>query len=62
MSQRDGDIVQVSGVTVGGEEIGENGGWRGSWQPWAQGVNGKKKEKLKIEVLPATAVLIRLSL
>jgi len=31
-------------------------------RPWAQGVDGKKKGKLKIEVLPATAVLIRLSL
>jgi hypothetical protein len=62
MSQKDGDIAQVGGVTVGGEEIGENGEWRGSWQPWAQGAEGKKKEKLKIEVLPATAVLMRLSL
>jgi len=61
MSQRDGDIAQVGGVTVGGEEIGENGEWRGSWQPWSRG-GSRKSEKLKIEVLPATAVLIRLSL
>jgi hypothetical protein len=61
MSQRDGDITQVGGVTVGGVEIGENGEWRGGWQPWAQRVD-RKKERLKIEVLPATAVLIRLSL
>jgi hypothetical protein len=61
MSQRDGDIAQVGGVTVGGEEIGQNGEWRGSWQPWAQGAD-RKKEKVKIEVLPATAVLIRFSL
>jgi len=61
MSQRDGDITQVGGVRVGGEEIRENGEWRGSWQPWAQGAD-RKKEKVKIEVLPATAVLIRFSL
>jgi hypothetical protein len=62
MSQRDGDIAQVGGVTVGGEEIGENGKWGGNWQPWLQGVDGKKKEKLKIKVPPASAVLIRLRL
>ena len=62
MSQKDGDIAQVDGVTVGGEEIGEDGKWGGNWQPWSQGVDGKKKEKQKIEVPPATAVLIRLSL
>jgi hypothetical protein len=60
MSQRDGDIAQVGGVTVGGEKIGENGEWRGSWQPWSQAIDGKKT--LKIEVPPASAVLIRLSL
>ena len=60
MSQRDGDIAQVGGVTVGGEEIGENGEWRGSWQPWSQGVS-RKSEKLKIEVPPASVGLIRLS-
>jgi len=49
-------------VTVGGAKFGEDGGWRGNWQPWSQGVDGKKKEKLKIEVLPGTAVLMRLSL
>jgi len=62
MSQKDGDIAKVDGVTVGGEEIGENGEWRGSWRPWAQGVDGKNKEKLKIGVPPATAILIRLGL
>jgi hypothetical protein len=51
----------VGGVTVGGEEIGQNGEWRGGWQPWAQRAD-RKKEKVKIEVLPATAVLIRFSL
>jgi len=62
MSQKDGDIAKVDGVTVGGAKFGEDGAWRGNWQPWSQGVDGKKKEKLKIEVLPGTAVLMRLSL
>ena len=62
MSQKDGDIAKVDGVTVGGAKFGEDGKWVGNWQPWSQGVDGKKKGKLKIEVLPATAVLIRLSL
>ena len=62
MSQRDGDIAQVDGVTVGGVAFGENGKWGGNWQQWSQAIYGKNKEKLKIEVLPATAILIRLSL
>jgi hypothetical protein len=62
MSQRDGDIAQVDGVTVGGAAFGENGKWGGNWQQWSQAIDGKNKEKLKIEVLPATAILIRLSL
>jgi hypothetical protein len=60
MSQKDGDIAQVDGVTVGGEEIGENGKWRGSWQPWSQAIDGKKKDRLKIEVPPASAVVLKL--
>jgi hypothetical protein len=61
MSQKDGDIAKVDGVTVGGAQFGEDGEWRGSWQPWAQGVD-KKKQKLKIEVPPASAIVIRLRL
>ena len=61
MSQKDGDIAQVDGVTVGGAAFGQDGEWRGGWQPWAQRVD-RKKERLKIEVPPATAVLIRLRL
>jgi len=61
MSQKDGDIAQVDGVTVGGAKFGEDGKWGGNWQPWSQGVDGKR-DKLKIEVLPGTAVLMRLSL
>jgi len=60
MSQKDGDIAKVDGVRGGGGEIGGNGEWRGSWQPWSQAIDGKKT--LKIEVPPASAVLIRLSL
>jgi hypothetical protein len=61
MSQKDGDIAKVDGVTVGGAKFGEDGKWGGNWQPWSQAIDGKKKT-LKIEVPPATAVLIRLSL
>jgi hypothetical protein len=61
MSQKDGDIAQVDGVTVGGAKFGEDGKWGGNWQPWSQWVDGKR-DKLKIEVLPGTAVLMRLSL
>jgi hypothetical protein len=60
MSQKDGDIAQVDGVTVGGAKFGEDGKWGGNWQPWSQAIDGKKKGKLKIEVPPASAVLIRL--
>jgi len=60
MSQRDGDIAKVDGVTVGGAKFGEDGKWVGNWQPWSQGVDGKKKGKLKIEVPPATAVVLKL--
>jgi len=62
MSQKDGDIAKVDGVTVGGAKFGEDGAWAGKWSDLIQGVNGKKKEKLKIEVPPASALLIRLSL
>jgi len=64
MSQKDGDIAKVDGVTVGGATFGEDGKWGGNWQPLFQAIDGKKKEKekLKIEVPPATAILIRLSL
>jgi len=44
---------------VGGAKFGEDGKWGGNWQPWSQAIDGKKS-KLKIEVLPASAVLIRL--
>jgi len=60
MSQRDGDIAQVDGVTVGGAKFGDDGAWSGKWSDLIQGVDGKKKEKLKIEVPPATAVVLKL--
>jgi hypothetical protein len=47
-------------LTVAGAKFGEDGAWAGKWSDLIQGVNGKKKEKLKIEVPPASAVLIRL--
>jgi hypothetical protein len=62
MSQKDGEIAEVDGVTVGGAKFGEDGKWGGNWQSWSQAIDGKRKGKLKIEVPPATAILIRLSL
>jgi hypothetical protein len=56
MSQRDGDIAQAGGVTVGGEEIGENGKWAGGWKNLAKGVNGTK---VKVGVPSASATLLR---
>jgi hypothetical protein len=58
MSQRDGNIAQVDGVTVGGAKFGEDGAWSGKWSDLSQGVDGKKR--LKIEVLPASAVVLKL--
>jgi hypothetical protein len=60
MSQRDGDIAQVDGVTVGGAKFSEDGAWAGNWSDFIQGVDGRKKERLKIEVPPATAVVLKL--
>jgi len=57
MSQKDGDIAKVDGVTVGGAKFGEDGAWAGSWSDLIQGVDGKKK--LKIEVLPASAIVLK---
>jgi hypothetical protein len=56
MSQKDGDIAQVGGVTVGGEEIGENGKWAGGWKNLAKGVNGTK---VTVGVPSASATLLR---
>jgi hypothetical protein len=61
MSQESGDIAQVDGVTVGGAKFGEDGAWSGKWSDLIRGAGGKK-QKLKIEVPPASAVLIRLRL
>jgi hypothetical protein len=52
----------VDGVSVGGAKFGEDGTWAGRWSDLIQGADGKKKEKLKVEVSPASAVLVRLRL
>jgi len=59
MSQRDGDIAQVGGVMVGGEEIGEDGKWAGGWKNLAKGVNGTK---VTVGVPTASAAVIKLVL
>jgi hypothetical protein len=59
MSQKDVDIAQVDGVTVGGAKFGEDGAWAGKWSDLIQGADGKKREKFKIEVPPATAVVLK---
>ena len=56
MSQRDGDIAQVGGVMVGGEEIGEDGKWAGGWKDLAKGVNGAK---VTVGVPSASATVLR---
>ncbi|NBP40953.1 MAG: hypothetical protein EBV34_21490 [Betaproteobacteria bacterium] len=56
MSQRDGDIAQVGGVTVGGEEIKEDGKWAGAWRSLGQGVNGTTAT---VSVPSASAVVLR---
>jgi hypothetical protein len=56
MSQKNGDIAQVDGVTVGGEEIGENGKWAGRWKNLAKGVNGTK---VTVGVPFASATVLR---
>jgi len=59
MSQESGDIAQVDGVTVGGAKFGEDGAWAGKWSDLIQRGDGKKRDRLKIEVPPAAAILIR---
>jgi hypothetical protein len=56
MRQREGDIAQVGGVTVGGEEIGEDGKWAGGWKDLAKGVNGTK---VTVGVPSASATALR---
>ena len=54
--QREGDIAQVGGVTVGGEEIGEDGKWRGEWRDLAGAANGTK---VTVGVPSASATVLR---
>jgi len=56
MSQEKGDIAQVEGVSVGGASIGEDGAWNGGWRPLTNGIQGSR---FKIEVPPATAMVVR---
>ena len=56
MCQEKGDIAQVEGVTVGGVKFAEDGTWSGNWQPLKGGMEG---QKVKVEVPPATAIVVR---
>jgi hypothetical protein len=56
MKQRDGDITQVGGVTVGGEAIGENGKWAGGWKDLGKAVIGTK---VTVGVPSASATALR---
>ena len=56
MKQKEGDIAQVGGVTVGGEEIGENGKWAGGWKDLAKGMSGTK---VTVGVSSASATVLR---
>jgi len=57
MSQESGDIAQVDVVTVGGVKFGEDGSWTGAWRSLTGKIEGKR---VKIEVLPATAMVVKL--
>jgi len=56
MSQRDGNIAQVGGVMVGGEEIGEDGKWAGGWKDLGKEVNGTK---VTVGMPSASATILR---
>jgi len=58
MSQESGDVSQVEGVTVGGAKFLGDGTWNGSWRPLTRGIQGNR---FKIEVPPATAVVVKIS-
>jgi len=58
MSQESGDVSQVEGVTVGRAKFLEDGTWNGSWRPLTRGIQGNS---FKIEVPPATAVVVKIS-
>ena len=46
-------------VTVGGEEIGEDGKWAGGWKDLAKGVNGTK---VTVGMPSASATVLKLVL
>jgi hypothetical protein len=56
MGQAKGDIAQVEGVTIGGAGIAEDGTWNGRWSALSRGIEG---EKVKLEIPPATAMVIK---
>ena len=58
MSQESGDVSQVEGVTVGRAKFLEDGTWNGSWRPLTRGIQGNR---FKMEVPPATAVVVKIS-
>jgi hypothetical protein len=57
MSQESGDIAKVDGVTAGGTKFGEDGAWNGAWRLLTGKIEGMR---VKIEVLPATAMVVKL--
>ena len=56
LRQEQSDISHVEGVTVGGAKFKEDGTWDGCWQPLK---GGMEEQKLKVEVPPATAIVVR---
>jgi len=57
LKQENGDISRVEGVTVGGAKIEEDGTWAGRWEPLVKEVEGNR---VKIEIPPATAIVLKL--
>jgi hypothetical protein len=59
MSQKDGDIAKVDGVTVGGAKFGEDGKWSGDWSALKEKAKGNE---LRILVAPSTALVLQVTL
>lgn len=57
MSQENGDISQVEGVTIGGGRFAENGTWSGNWKKLTKEI---QESRVVLEVPPATAVVVKL--
>lgn len=53
-----GDVASKQGITVGGSAIADDGTWKGSWTPVAPEAPGR----FRLEVSPASALILRVPL